>query len=218
MSKETPLNTLGKQTNNLSVLIELLKKNIFFNLNVCLPATVTKYNSSNNTVSLQPAIQVVLTDNTFLDMPQIFDIPVLELGGKGLSVKIPLQVGDTGIVIFCDRDITLFKQEKKNTQPNTLRKHDLSDGIFIPMKFGNSGASSNISIESSDGNTKFEVTSSGITIKGNVTIDGTVTSSGDITTDGKLTATDVTTSTVASVNNHVHSGGHNGNNTGKPVG
>lgn len=173
MSDKTPLNVLGKQANNLGVLIELLKKNIFFNLNVCLPATVTKYNSSNNTVSLQPSIQVVLTDNTFLDMPQIFDIPVLELGGNSLSIKIPLKAGDTGIVVFCDRDITLFKQEKKNTQPNTLRKHDLADGIFIPMRFGNSG-SSNILIQSADGNTQFEVTSSGINVKGNITVDGDV--------------------------------------------
>lgn len=194
MSDKTPLNVLGKQADNLGVLIELLKKNIFFNLNVCLPATVTKYNSSNNTVSLQPSIQVVLTDNTFLDMPQIFDIPVLELGGKGLSVKIPLEAGDTGIVVFCDRDITLFKQEKKNTQPNTLRKHDLSDGIFIPMKFGNSGATDNISIESADGNTKFEITSSGINIKGNITVNGTIT------------ATDVKTDTNVSLKNHKHGG------------
>ena len=193
MSDKTPLNVLGKQANNLGVLIELLKKNIFFNLNVCLPATVTKYNSSNNTVSLQPAIQVVLTDNTFLDMPQIFDIPVLELGGKGLSVKIPLQAGDTGIVIFCDRDITLFKQEKKNTQPNTLRKHDLSDGIFIPMRFGNSG-SSNIMIQSEDGATQFEVTSSGINVKGNITV------------DGEIIATDVKTDTNVSLKNHKHGG------------
>ena len=205
MSDKTPLNVLGKQANNLGVLVELLKKNIFFNLNVCLPATVTKYNSSNNTVSLQPAIQVVLTDNTFLDMPQIFDIPVLELGGKGLSVKIPLEAGDTGIVVFCDRDITLFKQEKKNTQPNTLRKHDLSDGIFIPMRFGSAG-SSNILIQSNDGATQFEITSSGINVKGNITV------------DGEITATDVKTTTNVSLKNHIHSGGTGqGGNTGTPI-
>ena len=147
-----------------------------------------------------------MSDNTFIDQPQIFDIPVLELGGKGLSIKIPLKAGDTGIVVFCDRDITLFKQEKKNTQPNTLRKHDLSDGIFIPMKFGNSGATDNISIESADGNTKFEITSSGINVKGNIVV------------DGEITATDVKTTTNVSLKNHIHSGGTGqGGNTGTPI-
>lgn len=199
MSK-TPLNILGKQTDKLDVLLNSLKKNIFFKLNVCLPANVIKYNSSNNTVDIQPSIQVVLTDNKFMDMPQIFDVPVLELGGKGLSVKIPLQAGDTGIVIFCDRDISLFKQEKKNTQPNTLRKHDLADGIFIPMKFGNSG-SSNISIQNTDGSVKFEITSSGINVKGNIVV------------DGEITATDVKTDTNISLKSHKHLGVRAGSDT-----
>lgn len=199
MSK-TPLNILGKQTDKLDVLLNSLKKNIFFKLNVCLPANVIKYNSSNNTVDIQPSIQVVLTDNKFMDMPQIFDVPVLELGGKGLSVKIPLQAGDTGIVIFCDRDISLFKQEKKNTQPNTLRKHDLADGIFIPMKFGNSG-SSNISIQNTDGSVKFEITSSGINVKGNIIV------------DGEITATDVKTDTNISLKSHKHLGVRSGSDT-----
>ena len=199
MSK-TPLNILGKQTDKLDVLLNSLKKNIFFKLNVCLPANVIKYNSSNNTVDIQPSIQVVLTDNKFMDMPQIFDVPVLEVGGKGLSVKIPLQAGDTGIVIFCDRDISLFKQEKKNTQPNTLRKHDLADGIFIPMKFGNSG-SSNISIQNTDGSVKFEITSSGINVKGNIIV------------DGEITATDVKTDTNISLKSHKHLGVRSGSDT-----
>ena len=199
MSK-TPLNILGKQTDKLDVLLNSLKKNIFFKLNVCLPANVIKYNSSNNTVDIQPSIQVVLTDNKFMDMPQIFDVPVLELGGKGLSVKIPLQTGDTGIVIFCDRDISLFKQEKKNTQPNTLRKHDLADGIFIPMKFGNSG-SSNISIQNTDGSVKFEITSSGINVKGNIVV------------DGEITATDVKTDTNISLKSHKHLDVRSGSDT-----
>ena len=199
MSK-TPLNILGKQTDKLDVLLNSLKKNIFFKLNVCLPANVIKYNSSNNTVDIQPSIQVVLTDNKFMDMPQIFDVPVLEVGGKGLSVKIPLQAGDTGIVIFCDRDISLFKQEKKNIQPNTLRKHDLADGIFIPMKFGNSG-SSNISIQNTDGSVKFEITSSGINVKGNIIV------------DGEITATDVKTDTNISLKSHKHLGVRSGSDT-----
>lgn len=183
--------------NSHDALMQILKDDIFINLNVCLPATVKKYNSSNNTADLQPSIQAVMSDNTFVDLPLLLKVPVLELGGKGLSVKIPLQEGDTGIVIFCDRDITLFKQEKKNTQPNTLRQHDLSDGIFIPMRFGNSG-SSNISIESADGNTKLEITSSGINVKGNITVDG------DVIVDG------------IGMKKHIHGNGNQGADTFAP--
>lgn len=190
MSENTNLN----ETQTLDGLFQMLKRNIFIEMNVCLPATVISYNSTENTVKVQPAIQAVLKNNKFLNLPQIFDVPVLELGGKGLSIKIPLEANDTGILIFCDRDITLFKQEKKNTQPNTLRKHDFADAIFIPMKFGNTGNSENISIESANGNTKFEIGAEGINIKGNITV------------DGEITATDVKTDTNVSLKNHIHGG------------
>ena len=204
------------ESQSLDGLFKILKRDILISLNVCLPATVVEYDNTNNTATLQPAIQAVLSDNSFMDQPQIFDVPVLELGGNGLSVKIPLKAGDTGIVIFCDRDITLFKQEKKNTQPNTLRKHDLADGIFIPMKFGNAG-SSNIIIQNNDGSTKFEVTSSGINIKGNVTIDGDISTTGTVSATGAISSAEEVTAKTINLTTHVHTGGHNGNNTGTPV-
>ena len=197
------LNLPENNLNSYEALMQILKDNIFINLNVCLPAIVKSYSLSNNTVKIQPAIQTVIIDEGFIDMPLLLNVPVLELGGKGLSVKIPLQEGDTGIVIFCDRDISLFKQEKKNTQPNTLRKHDLGDGIFIPMRFGNSG-SSNIMIQSEDGNTQFEITSSGINVKGNIVV------------DGEITATDVKTDTNVSLKNHTHNKGYNNQPTDVP--
>lgn len=200
------MNNTNMPLYNIEALTKTITNRIFSTLNVCLPATVIKYNDTNNTVSLQPAIQAVLTDNSFKTLPQLLNVPVLELGGNGLSIKIPLKAGDTGIVIFCDRDITLFKQEKKNTQPNTLRKHDLADGIFVPMRFGNAG-SSNVLIQNDDGSTQLEITSSGINVKGNITVDGTIT------------ATDVSTNSVASLNTHIHSGGTvqpNGT-TGTPI-
>lgn len=189
----SPLSIDPQDLSNLEGILKILKNNIFTTLNVCMPCNVISYNPEDNTADLQPAIQRVLQDNTFQDRSVLSNVPVLELGGNGLSIKIPLKEGDTGIVIFCDRDITLFKQEKSNTQPNTLRKHDLSDGIFIPMRFGNTG-SSNILIQSEDEATQFEITSSGINIKGNITV------------DGEITATDVKTTTNVSLKDHKHGG------------
>ena len=194
------MNDINMPLANIEALTKTIINRVFRTLNVCLPATVISYDNSKNTVKLQPAIQAVTQDKSFKNLPILLNVPVLELGGAGLSVKIPLQAGDTGIVIFCDRGITLFKQEKKNTQPNTLRKHDLSDGIFIPMKFGNSG-SSNISIQNTDGSVKFEITSSGINVKGNIVV------------DGEITATDVKTDTNISLKSHKHLGVRAGSDT-----
>ena len=58
-------NTKLNEIQSLDGLFNMLKRNIFISLNVCLPATVVEYNSTNNTVTLQPAIQALLSDNTF---------------------------------------------------------------------------------------------------------------------------------------------------------
>lgn len=197
------VNLPNSNLNSIECLMQIIREDIFLNLNVCLPATVISYDDSKNTVNVLPAIQCVLEDDSFTNLPQINNVPVLELGGNDLSIKIPLKANDTGIIIFCDRDITLFKQEKKNTQPNTLRKHDLSDGIFIPMRFGNAG-SNNVVIQSADGNTKFEITSNGINVKGNITV------------DGEIVATDVKTDTNVSLKTHTHNKGYNNQPTDVP--
>ena len=49
-------------------------------------------------------------------------------------------------------------------------------------------------------------------------IPGDVTVTGDQTTEGNTTTTDVKTSSVNSVNGHVHSNGHEGKDTGAPTG
>ena len=96
--------------NSLEYALQVLKKNIFLTLNVCLPAVVLAYNSDKNTVDVQPAIQQVMKDNTFLDLPKVFEVPIISLGGNGLSIRIPLKEGDTGIIICADSDISLFVQ------------------------------------------------------------------------------------------------------------
>ena len=81
----------------------------------------------------------------------------------------------------------------------------MADGIFIPMRFGSSG-SSNILIQSADGATQLEVTSSGINVKGNITV------------DGEITATDVKTDTGISLKTHKHLGVRSGSDTsGQPT-
>lgn len=163
--------------NSLEYALQVLKNNIFSTLNVCLPAIVKKYYSDTNTVDLQPAIQLVLNDNKFMDMPPVFKVPVISLGGNGLSIRIPLKENDTGIIICADKDISLFVQELKNTQPNTLRKHDLADCFFIPSTFNKitPNQTNDIVIQNEDGSVMFEIGASGINIKGNLTVEGEIT-------------------------------------------
>lgn len=171
--------------------LQVLKDNVFLNLNVCMPCVVKSYNATDNTVDVQPSIQSVLTDGSFMNLAQIYSVPVITLGGKGLAIRFPIVAGDTGLLIVSDRDIALFMQEyKKNgfetTQPQTTRKHNIADSFFLPSTFGKveTANTNGISVQNTDKSIQFIITDSGITVKGNITVDGGITTTGDVVADG----------------------------------
>ena len=195
------------EPNSLRFALKVLKENILLSLNVCMPCVVKAYNATDNTVDVQPAIQTVLTDGSFMNLAQVFSVPVITLGGKGLAIRFPLVAGDTGLLIVSDRDIALFMQEyKKNgfeaTQPQTTRKHNLADSFFLPSTFGKVDAANanGISIQNSDKSIQFVITDSGITVKGDVTVEG------DVVADG------------ISLKNHTHLSGTYSNSGGAVTG
>lgn len=186
---------INDDPNSIRYALNVLKENIMINLKVCLPVTVVSYNATDNTVDVQPAIQAVMRDNTYQELPQIFGVPVITLGGNGLSLRIPLKQGDSGIIIVSDRDIALYMQEYKkegfsSTQPQTLRKHNVADAFFLPSTFGKitPNETSDIVIQNADGTSKLKISSSGIDVKGNLTVDGNISATGDIVASGKMEA------------------------------
>ena len=61
----------------------------------------------------------------------IFEIPYLPLAGGGFSIEIEPQVGDVGLAVFCDRDISSFKETFSETLPASRRKNHSGDAIYL---------------------------------------------------------------------------------------
>lgn len=98
-----------------------------------LPAVVVSATRPGRAV-VRPAIQMVSTGGDALPRAQLFDIPVLALGGGGFCINWPLKPGDTGWIEASDRDIGLWLQGggAGDVKPNSHRIHSFSDGRFIP--------------------------------------------------------------------------------------
>jgi hypothetical protein len=109
------------------------------------------------------------------------------------------RVGDIGLVIACDKDITNVKKTKGGGPPPTQRRHSYSDAVYITAI-----ASLN------DEPTEFaEFTGSGINIKspGVVNINGL-----KVHPDGKLELVD-----GSIVDGHTHGGGSIGGSRTDPL-
>lgn len=61
----------------------------------------------------------------------IYNVPYLRIQGGASAVILDPKVGDVGIAIFCDRDISAVKGSKKAAPPGSARKHDMSDAIYL---------------------------------------------------------------------------------------
>lgn len=125
----------ANSTNETGIFQEILKK-FAKEFDVCLPAVVISYNRNTNIVTLQPAIDVVTTEGNKIQRAEV-KVPVHTLAGGGFFFNFPLNEGDTGYILACDRDISIFKQNLEISNPNTNRYHCFEDSFFIPDKIRN---------------------------------------------------------------------------------
>lgn len=202
-------------TQDLGGLLNLVKKNLMRELRVCLPGVVESFDRSANRVTVTPAITLQTTSGECLKLPSIADIPVCTVGGGGFVSSFPLQQGDTGWLIFADKDISLFKESETISPANTLRKHNLADAIFIPDIMGKAtiSASDGAVWQTLDGSVKTVLKTTGVEVTGDVSITGDLSVTGSITSTGTITADVDVVAGEISLLTHVHGGVTSGSST-----
>jgi hypothetical protein len=102
--------------------------------NGMLPARVVAYNGNRNKprVTVQPLIAILTTGGSQVSRAQIASLPVLQFGAGGSFISFPITVGDLGWIKANDRDISIFLQSFNESRPQTLRKNNFADALFIP--------------------------------------------------------------------------------------
>lgn len=107
-------------------------------LHVALPGRVTIYDPALNRVFVQLLIKAPFTDEAgetvHEDYPVLPDVPLVFPGMGEWGVTFPVAVGDTVLVVFCDRSIDkwLALGGNKPVEPMTAENHGLSDAVAIP--------------------------------------------------------------------------------------
>ena len=177
-----------------------------------MPGIITSFNPEAQTLSVQPAINRLFTDyetgeQTWLKMPLLLDVVMIMVGGGGMTLTTPINIGDECLVHFSDRCIDAWWQNgcaivngSVNTQNQAeFRMHDLSDGFAIvglrsqPRKLANYSTTS-MQLRSDDGNciidlnpTTHDITMTcpTLTINGNLEVTGTASVGGDATINGR---------------------------------
>lgn len=102
-----------------------------------MPGIVESYDPATQTCSVQCAVQAQTLDakkNTWsnVNLPLLGKVPVAWPSGGAFQLTFPLKKGDEGIVIFGTSCIDGW-WDNGGVQPQMeVRRHDLSDGMFVP--------------------------------------------------------------------------------------
>lgn len=107
------------------------------NLKVAVPGIIQSFNATEQTVTVQPAIQEKILDpktleTSWVPLPLLVDVPIILPRAGGFILTMPIGAGDECMVIFADACIDGWWANggAKNTQPDK-RRHDLSDGFCL---------------------------------------------------------------------------------------
>lgn len=100
---------------------------------VALPCQVTVV-SGNQKVNVQPLLQTRRrVDQVVENLPVIQNVPVSMPMGQNYVIKVPIAVGDTGLLIFMDRSMDVWNNSSGGiVDPQDSRQHFLQDAVFVP--------------------------------------------------------------------------------------
>jgi hypothetical protein len=125
---------MPQQTINPPKLIDLLrehKEEIFAELNCIQIGRITSYNKDQQTVEVQIQVKRRVTKTEIVDYPLLIDCPVIYLQGGGAYIDLPIAAGDYALLLFNDRDINAWWDTGTVKEPDSTRKHSLSDAFAI---------------------------------------------------------------------------------------
>lgn len=114
-------------------------------VHTAIPAEVVSYDSTTQTVDVQPLVMRVLRDldeNTELpeSLPQIPNVPVCFPRAGNNWITFPIAQGDTVLLVFCESAIGNWRARNAESDPGALIRHDLTDAIAIPGVYASARA------------------------------------------------------------------------------
>lgn len=86
---------------------------------------------SVGTVDVQPMVNQIDGDGNAVPHGVINGIPWVTLQAGASAVLLQPEVGDRGVCVFADRDISSVKSTRAIANPGSMREADMSDGIYL---------------------------------------------------------------------------------------
>ena len=101
-------------------------------LNTALPGIIKAYHATTKRAEVVPAIlQTFTTGAPPKSLPVIFDVPVIFPSASGYTLTMPIQPGDSVLLVFSQRGLTHFKAKFTESLPTETALLSLPDAVAM---------------------------------------------------------------------------------------
>lgn len=121
----------GSQFNEIAFMIEVALGGIATMKLVKVEAVTPGEDGLSGTVDVLPLVNIMDGLGKTTKLATLFGIPVLRIQGGKNAIVIDPVVGDIGIMVIADRDISAAVAAKGQANPGSFRRFNMADGIYI---------------------------------------------------------------------------------------
>lgn len=152
---------MAEKRTQLETVIQTAINSALKDVHTCLPAVVTKVNSSTQLIDAQITIKRKMAGELIL-LPLLVDVPIRYFKTATFSITAPIEVGDHVEIRFCERSIDTWLTEGGIQNPSDFRKFSLSDAFATPAMYPQTDVipnfnSTDLEIKTNSGDTKIIV-------------------------------------------------------------
>lgn len=208
---------------NLPELIKRTMIQTMRQLRVSMPCEVVSYNSKRQMVDVRIVQPEIDLSGNNIPMPVITNIPVSFVRCGNSHITHPINKGDTGFIVFADRDISSWVETNNTSVVDSARTHSMQDSYFVPGIVGGGTNANANDVEIKYNNTtihlrkngdvdintpsKVNVNASNVIVTANTTvINSETTNNGNVQINGNLTVSQMLT-TGGFISNGTSGGG-----------
>ena len=122
--------SIARENIDLPAILNLLKMNVYSNLNCHNIGRITDFDKTKQTCTVQLMQVKQFNDNYYLPAP-ITDVPLIIYGAGHGHITLPNPINTYCLLMFMDRNIDNFLETGEQYTPETTRMHDFTDCVAI---------------------------------------------------------------------------------------
>lgn len=100
-----------------------------------MPAKVVSYDEKAHRAKVKPSVQMLMDNGVRIELPELFEVPVVFPSGKYFDLEFPLEKNDGVLLVFTEQDVSAWKNGDSPAVPATASRFNLDHAIAIPGLF-----------------------------------------------------------------------------------